>query len=281
MNPSSAQLHHHQEMSSQTLENMLVCTKPEQEKKPRPQDEAQKCPRCDSANTKFCYYNNYSLSQPRYFCKSCRRYWTQGGTLRNVPVGGGCRKKQKSSSKKSQDNSPHNPLTLPISSYDSSTDLSLAFARLQKQSNGHFGINQEHDNNNMSMMYNPTAPPSFLDALRGGFLENAPNGFHHNMYYGKMGQVENGGLVDMGMNYDQEMSVTTNTASNAMTTVKQEMCSMARDPGENNSRILWGLPWQMNGDVNMNMGDFESTNRQSWNGFGGSSWHGFLNSPLM
>ncbi|XP_047969160.1 dof zinc finger protein DOF5.6-like [Salvia hispanica] len=52
----------------------------------------QKCPRCDSSNTKFCYYNNYSLSQPRYFCKSCRRYWTHGGTLRNVPVGGGCRK---------------------------------------------------------------------------------------------------------------------------------------------------------------------------------------------
>lgn len=52
----------------------------------------QKCPRCDSINTKFCYYNNYSLSQPRYFCKTCRRYWTQGGTLRNVPVGGGCRK---------------------------------------------------------------------------------------------------------------------------------------------------------------------------------------------
>ncbi|KAE8665042.1 Dof zinc finger protein DOF3.5 [Hibiscus syriacus] len=50
------------------------------------------CPRCASANTKFCYYNNYSLSQPRYFCKGCRRYWTEGGSLRNVPVGGGCRK---------------------------------------------------------------------------------------------------------------------------------------------------------------------------------------------
>ncbi|XP_050387051.1 dof zinc finger protein DOF5.3-like [Argentina anserina] len=54
--------------------------------------EPQKCPRCESLNSKFCYYNNYSLSQPRYFCKACRRYWTQGGTLRNVPVGGGCRK---------------------------------------------------------------------------------------------------------------------------------------------------------------------------------------------
>ncbi|KAF0904752.1 hypothetical protein E2562_036970 [Oryza meyeriana var. granulata] len=51
-----------------------------------------RCPRCDSANTKFCYYNNYNLSQPRHFCKACRRYWTKGGLLRNVPVGGGCRK---------------------------------------------------------------------------------------------------------------------------------------------------------------------------------------------
>uniref|UniRef100_A0A0E0E0M5 Dof zinc finger protein n=1 Tax=Oryza meridionalis TaxID=40149 RepID=A0A0E0E0M5_9ORYZ len=51
-----------------------------------------RCPRCDSSNTKFCYYNNYNLSQPRHFCKACRRYWTKGGLLRNVPVGGGCRK---------------------------------------------------------------------------------------------------------------------------------------------------------------------------------------------
>lgn len=56
------------------------------------QQQALKCPRCESLNTKFCYYNNYNLSQPRYFCKSCRRYWTKGGVLRNVPVGGGIRK---------------------------------------------------------------------------------------------------------------------------------------------------------------------------------------------
>ncbi|OIW01626.1 hypothetical protein TanjilG_14625 [Lupinus angustifolius] len=49
----------------------------------------QKCPRCESMNTKFCYYNNNSLTQPRYFCKTCRRHWTLGGTLRNVPFGGG------------------------------------------------------------------------------------------------------------------------------------------------------------------------------------------------
>jgi hypothetical protein len=59
--------------------------------------EAVKCPRCESTNTKFCYYNNYNLSQPRHFCKSCRRYWTKGGVLRNVPVGGGCRKAKRAS----------------------------------------------------------------------------------------------------------------------------------------------------------------------------------------
>lgn len=61
--------------------------------------QALKCPRCESLNTKFCYYNNYNLSQPRHFCKSCRRYWTKGGVLRNVPVGGGCRKTKRSKSK--------------------------------------------------------------------------------------------------------------------------------------------------------------------------------------
>ncbi|XP_052159807.1 dof zinc finger protein 4-like [Oryza glaberrima] len=63
-----------------------------------------RCPRCDSSNTKFCYYNNYNLSQPRHFCKACRRYWTKGGLLRNVPVGGGCRK-------------PKRPAPLPSSSF--------------------------------------------------------------------------------------------------------------------------------------------------------------------
>ncbi|KAK4741837.1 hypothetical protein SAY87_025425 [Trapa incisa] len=68
-------------------------------KPPPPAEQSSlKCPRCESTNTKFCYYNNYSLSQPRYFCKSCRRYWTKGGSLRNVPVGGGCRKNNKRSS---------------------------------------------------------------------------------------------------------------------------------------------------------------------------------------
>lgn len=68
----------------------------------------QKCPRCESTNTKFCYFNNYSLSQPRHFCKTCRRYWTRGGALRNVPVGGGSRRTTKRSKGRSSSSSGGN-----------------------------------------------------------------------------------------------------------------------------------------------------------------------------
>ncbi|GAB2293405.1 hypothetical protein Dimus_027605 [Dionaea muscipula] len=77
------------------------------QRKPQfPEQEQLKCPRCESTNTKFCYYNNYNLSQPRHYCKSCRRYWTKGGALRNVPVGGGTRR---STTKRSSDSKRQNP----------------------------------------------------------------------------------------------------------------------------------------------------------------------------
>ena len=60
-------------------------------KLPRPEGTVA-CPRCASEETKFCYYNNYNVKQPRYFCRGCQRYWTAGGMLRNVPVGAGRRK---------------------------------------------------------------------------------------------------------------------------------------------------------------------------------------------
>uniref|UniRef100_A0A7N0VKG5 Dof-type domain-containing protein n=1 Tax=Kalanchoe fedtschenkoi TaxID=63787 RepID=A0A7N0VKG5_KALFE len=47
-------------------------------------------------DTKFCYYNNYNVLQPRHFCKGCQRYWTAGGAMRNVPVGAGRRKSKNS-----------------------------------------------------------------------------------------------------------------------------------------------------------------------------------------
>ncbi|CAH8299158.1 unnamed protein product [Eruca vesicaria subsp. sativa] len=78
-------------LASMQSKNMIVAPS-QQQQQPQPQ---LKCPRCDSSNTKFCYYNNYSLSQPRHFCKACKRYWTRGGTLRNVPVGGSYRKNKR------------------------------------------------------------------------------------------------------------------------------------------------------------------------------------------
>ncbi|CAK8536106.1 unnamed protein product [Lathyrus sativus] len=79
------------------------------------QETALKCPRCDSTNTKFCYYNNYNLSQPRHFCKTCRRYWTRGGALRNVPVGGGCRRSKKTKKSNTTITSTTTPSKSPIS----------------------------------------------------------------------------------------------------------------------------------------------------------------------
>lgn len=71
------------------------CSRPgllDRRQKPNIVQVALKFPRCDSSNTKFSYYNNYNLSQTHYFCKTYRRYQTNGGSLRNVPVGGGCKK---------------------------------------------------------------------------------------------------------------------------------------------------------------------------------------------
>ena len=72
-------------------------------KLPRPEGIAP-CPRCHSEETKFCYYNNYNVKQPRYFCRGCQRYWTAGGMLRNVPVGAG-RRKNKNGANGSGENS--------------------------------------------------------------------------------------------------------------------------------------------------------------------------------
>ncbi|KAK4437051.1 Cyclic dof factor 3 [Sesamum alatum] len=69
-----------------------------QQKTLKKPDKILPCPRCKSMDTKFCYYNNYNVNQPRHFCKSCQRYWTAGGTMRNVPVGAGRRKNKNSAS---------------------------------------------------------------------------------------------------------------------------------------------------------------------------------------
>ncbi|CAH9135431.1 unnamed protein product [Cuscuta epithymum] len=287
MDSSSAQ-----EMTTQTLQSMLGCGQPQsQERKPRPADgQSLKCPRCDSANTKFCYYNNYSLSQPRYFCKSCRRYWTKGGTLRNVPVGGGCRKNKRPSASssrcRSQDQSlcstPPNPLlssslapgALP---YEPS-DLSFAIARLQKQSN--FGIDD------MPMMC------SLNNAPYGNFLESPGNtGLFQNMYYGGGGAAMNDGMMGNmesheigGISYD---GVATSAGGGGGDHNNDDN---NHEGGESDGErgLLWSFPWHSGSAVGGG-GDYHHHHQsaaataggsQLLGGFG-SSWHGLLNTALM
>ncbi|RWW18838.1 hypothetical protein GW17_00017164 [Ensete ventricosum] len=82
------------EKTAAKVKSETDCSTPEKVlKKP---DKILPCPRCNSMDTKFCYYNNYNVNQPRHFCKNCQRYWTAGGTMRNVPVGAGRRKSKHS-----------------------------------------------------------------------------------------------------------------------------------------------------------------------------------------
>lgn len=99
--PQSVMQTIHGMVSQQKQRALTVEEKKEQcSKKP---DKLIPCPRCDSLETKFCYYNNYNVNQPRHFCKSCQRYWTAGGTLRNVLVGAGRRKNKYGASQMKQE----------------------------------------------------------------------------------------------------------------------------------------------------------------------------------
>ncbi|CAL9216222.1 unnamed protein product [Arabidopsis halleri] len=87
------------------------------------------CPRCNSADTKFCYYNNYNVNQPRHFCRKCQRYWTAGGSMRTVPVGSGRRKNKGWVSSDqylhitSEDTENYNSSSTKILSFESSDSL--------------------------------------------------------------------------------------------------------------------------------------------------------------
>ncbi|KAL2964737.1 hypothetical protein AAZX31_16G021200 [Glycine max] len=175
------------------------CARPVVEKKARPQEQLN-CPRCNSTNTKFCYYNNYSLTQPRYFCKTCRRYWTEGGSLRNVPVGGGSRKNKKvsvtaSSSPKVPDLNPPNHSA--ISSHNpkimhGGQDLNLAFPAMEKyHHHGMSPYNVEMQNSNTTTTHHHhqtspscSAPPanslSALELLRSSMASRGLNPYAPN-----------------------------------------------------------------------------------------------------
>ncbi|KAL1818440.1 hypothetical protein ACET3Z_013309 [Daucus carota] len=93
-----------------------------------------KCPRCDSEDTKFCYFNNNKSSQPRYRCKKCNRFWTQGGKLRDIPSSAAKRRvKRSQDSFTSTISSPPAPLLSSITfvaiDFDRAGDLNLTRPR--------------------------------------------------------------------------------------------------------------------------------------------------------
>nr|AIG13063.1 prolamin binding factor [Secale cereale] len=147
------------------------------EKKSRPKPEQKvECPRCKSGNTKFCYYNNYSMSQPRYFCKACRRYWTHGGSLRNVPIGGGCRKPKRSGTTDAQKVGVASS-SEPTGVVPPSTCTGMNFANvLPTFMPAGFGIPSSlslttfgsSSSSNTAAVMSPGGTTSFLDVLRGG-----------------------------------------------------------------------------------------------------------------
>ncbi|GMH21756.1 hypothetical protein Nepgr_023598 [Nepenthes gracilis] len=147
------------------------------------------CPRCNSTNTKFCYYNNYSLTQPRYFCKSCRRYWTEGGSLKNVPVGGGSRKNKRSAQSSSSstklmipDLNP--PCTLPQSTVTSHPLNTNKFHHHGQCYQGSFHPTEsprfEINNSNLSASCSSSStvtPLSSLDLLTTGIAFRGLNSY--------------------------------------------------------------------------------------------------------
>ncbi|KAL8130354.1 hypothetical protein V2J09_019509 [Rumex salicifolius] len=188
----------------------VVMEKPSQEQIQQEQQAPLKCPRCDSTNTKFCYYNNYSLSQPRHFCKACKRYWTRGGTLRTVPVGGGCRKNKRirriispnfssaaTNSSSSNNNSSSNIITTTESS-------SRAFNNSHQSLNpngGGGGGGGAHLMNNSPLLYGlPTnlVSSSPHEAIINGFpFSSSYDNNHHQLggISGGLGFSSAGGMI--------------------------------------------------------------------------------------
>ncbi|KAI5665893.1 hypothetical protein M9H77_15746 [Catharanthus roseus] len=196
-----------------------------------------RCPRCDSTNTKFCYYNNYNLTQPRHFCKTCRRYWTKGGALRNVPIGGGCRKNKTSSPITSSSSSSSvanklssNAVKLKTTTFSSSAEIgkstfisSLEHELYSSNSNPILWPNQNNSHllsllrPNPNLNPNPISSESAVGRIFGldafGLTVN-PNSVwrNNNNHHHQQQQQQNNGGVILGLEdfYQRVRSSTSN-----------------------------------------------------------------------
>ncbi|KAJ6767071.1 DOF ZINC FINGER PROTEIN DOF1.4-LIKE [Salix purpurea] len=252
------------------------------------QQQALKCPRCDSSNTKFCYYNNYSLSQPRHFCKACKRYWTRGGTLRNVPVGGGCRKNKRvrrpasavdgaNNSVSSANPNPQTP-TDPISSTSNHinplfygltssnpSEMDLSFTG-RFNSRGYSAVSGYHD-----------LQPQ-LNSLALGFssgimsADHDANGFNHTKQIQDV--VTSNSLLSSYSNFFGSATTSTNTTSPTIASLLassfNQQKSTTRAPNQYQSLTVPFEDLQMSGNSESGIGvkgvkTEHDQNRSSWN----------------
>ncbi|XP_022134567.1 cyclic dof factor 3-like [Momordica charantia] len=136
MNPEVPSIDENDKLATNKTEKEQNDATNSKEKLKKP-DKILPCPRCNSMETKFCYYNNYNVNQPRHFCKACQRYWTEGGTMRNVPVGAGRRKNKNSASQ-------YRHITISEALQAAQIDVPNGVNRLESESNGrvlNFSIN--------------------------------------------------------------------------------------------------------------------------------------------
>ncbi|XP_034712133.1 dof zinc finger protein DOF5.6 [Vitis riparia] len=281
--------------SSSPSGDMLTCSRPLIERRLRPpHDQALKCPRCDSTHTKFCYYNNYSLSQPRYFCKTCRRYWTKGGTLRNIPVGGGCRKNKKVASKKSNDHSINQN---PGPSSHNPTDLHLSFPEVQFShlsnllgSHGGLGNHSFMESKYNGMLEN--ARP--IDFMEGKFEAIVGSSRNHDFMgncelgMGGLGDMSHGGLAPnfhglcspFGVTLDANGGTFMDTCQRLMLPYEGNVEQNAMDVKPNTK--LLSLDWQDQGCSDAGKDSFVYLNSLgSWNGMMSNGYGPSTTNPLV
>ncbi|XP_020244246.1 dof zinc finger protein DOF5.6-like [Asparagus officinalis] len=192
-------LQQHQAMAAHPEPNSVLHHPQQDQRKPRPQPEqSPKCPRCDSTNTKFCYYNNYSLSQPRYFCKSCCCRKNHRRNPNNPSSSG----KQISSVNKQDDQErlPIPALMPPLAIFDPNELSSFSM------------LANPNPNPNPNPSNNPDVA-GFLDVLRNG-IKYSSGQFHE--YRGDSSGGVSAGLM-MFPNFDGGL-ISTETAATVVTT---------------------------------------------------------------
>nr|XP_009384807.1 PREDICTED: dof zinc finger protein DOF5.3-like isoform X3 [Musa acuminata subsp. malaccensis] len=241
----------HQAMCSRGLEEVVACPKTQQQQQQQ---------------------DRKARPHPEHALQCPRRYWTQGGSLRNVPVGGGCRKTKRSSSSSSKKAAPF--LVPSPLSHDPSDDLtSLQKPLPMKQfgsdhENGHNFLVGNTNTDPFSFLVNdsdpmpsaPTPTKGFLDYLRNGLVDiSSPSSFSNIDYDYGLGTSGSWGMpTGAGL-----------SGATAGTTTCQGSCK-PMDGGD--GHVEMSLLWQD--------GSMDSERDYCWNGVG-PSWQGLINSSLL